>query len=65
MDGYFATSHAHNSFGVTGAAAGASRRRLIEGTHVAFPLRASAGRAIAAATAPAGRASALGRKGGF
>ncbi|BDA44598.1 hypothetical protein COCOBI_06-0740 [Coccomyxa sp. Obi] len=66
MDGYFATSHAHNAFGVAHAGGAASRvRRLIE-SHVAFPLRASAGGAFSATAikVPAG-SDALGRKGGI
>lgn len=68
MDGYFATSHTHDAFGVAHAGGAASRvRRLIE-SRVAFPLRASAsaGRAFSAAALPVPAGSdALGRKGGI
>ncbi|BDA48425.1 hypothetical protein COCOBI_12-1040 [Coccomyxa sp. Obi] len=66
MDGYFATSHVHNAFGVAHAGGAANRvRRLIE-SRVAFPLRANGGRAFSAASlpVPAGY-DALGRKGGI
>lgn len=66
MDGYFATAHTHNAFGIAHAGGAASRvRRLIE-SRVAFPLRGSAGRAFSAATLPMPAGSnALGRKGGI
>lgn len=44
MDGYFSTAHKHNAFGAgPAAAAGRSKRRLIERVNVAFPLRCYAG----------------------
>ena len=66
MDSYFASGHTHNAFGVAHAGGAASRvRRLIE-SRVAFPLRASAGRAFSAAALPVPAGSdALGRKGGI
>ncbi len=42
MAGYFSTAHKHNAFGAA-AAAGRSKRRLIERVDVAFPLRFHAG----------------------
>ena len=48
MDSYFATTHKHNRFGL--ALSLSPRRRLIERTSVAFPLRFSAGGAAARTT---------------
>lgn len=49
MDSYFGATHKHNRFGIIATIS--PKRRLIERTSVAFPLRASAGPAARPATA--------------
>ncbi|BDA46628.1 hypothetical protein COCOBI_09-0800 [Coccomyxa sp. Obi] len=62
MDSYFGATHKHNRFGIIAPVS--PRRRLIESTPVAFPLRASAGPAARPAARSAAIAVAHGGKAG-
>lgn len=58
MDSYFGATHKQSRFGVIKASSMSPRRRLSEGTSVAFPLHASAGltaRPVFARNGKAGR----------